>query len=593
MTAAICRRAVCVAVVVAGLAALAPAAGASTSPTLSLDQSAGKAAGSTTNLGLDLKFANTGADSPRNLTINLPPGLLANAAMNGGACLKARNVSGTACRVGTGTVTATPDVVLNVPLPVSVPVSFYLVPPPAPGDLAGLDVEGLGEQIGSTGAIKIRPSGDPGGVGVTLALALPDYLPASLFGRTVNTLQISLTEINSTFDGLRYPATCPSAPAPLSATVDSYGDPAVHTVSAPLTVTGCSALPYSPAFKVSATRDRADRQVKLVTTITQTASESPSRSVSLAFPAATLAPNLGSIKALCLNLASGTCHAVGSATAISPLYPKALTGSAYLTGSSSGLALTLVFPSPFPLTLTGSVDLVKNAATFTGLPDIPLTDLGVSLDGGPEGLFLSTCQTPAGTATATLSDQNGDKTVRAPGRFVVSGCQPGGSGGVNGGGGSPATGGGRSGSTAAGVTAGGATFSRGGFTGLRTGRPVLSFRLAVAKRAAPLDALTVELPRGLRFIGHHAGGKIRIAGVTVGGARIASLSISHGHLVIDLRRAVRRLTVRITSAALVESTALRNQVRARRLKRLPMTVVAHNRSGHRSTIGVEITNLGL
>jgi hypothetical protein len=504
-----------VAAVVAGAATLAPAAGASTTPTMTLNQSAGEAAGSTANLGLDLKFANTGTDSPRDLDINLPPGLLANASIDGGACLKTTNVSGTTCRVGTGTVTATADPIglLNVPVPVSVSVSFYLVPPPAPGDLAGLAVEGLGEQIGSTGGIRIRPSGDPGGVGVTLSLVLPDQLPLTLpLVGQVNAAQISLTEINSTFDGLRYPTTCPSTPATVTAAVDSYSDPAVHALAAPLRVTGCAALPFSPAFKVSATRDSADRQVKLVTTITQRAVEAPARSVSLAFPTATLAPNIASIRALCLDVSSGTCQTVGAASATSPLYPRPLTGQAYLTGSSSGLALTLVFPSPFPLTLTGSVDLVRNAATFTGLPDIPLTNLAVSLDGGVDGLFLATCQTPTGTATATLTDQNGDRTVRAPARFAVAGCPGIGGGGSAGGGGSPSSAGERNGSTTTGVTVGGATLSRGRFAGLRSGRPSLSFVLTAVRGGAKLDALTVELPSGLRFVSRHGGRRPAFAG---------------------------------------------------------------------------------
>ena len=578
--------AVAVAVAAAGLTALAPAAGASTTPTMTLNQSAGRTAGSTANLGLDLKFTNTGTDSPEHLTLNLPPGLLANASIDGGACLRTANVSGSACQVGTGSVTATADPIpplLNLPVPVSVSVSFYLVPPPAPGDLAGLAVEGLGEQIGSTGGIRVRPSGDPDGVGVTLALVLPDQLPLTLplVGK-VNAAQISLTEINSTFDALRYPATCPSKPAALTGAVDSYSDSTLHTVAATLTVTGCSGLSYAPAFRVSAVRDAGDRQVKLTTTVTQAATEAPSRSVSLAFPTATLAPNLASIKALCLNLASGTCHAVGSATATSPLYPAALTGQAYLTGSASGLALTLVFPSPFPLTLTGTVDLVNNAATFTGLPDIPLTNLAVTLDGGAQGLFLSTCQTPAGTATATLSDQNGDRTARVPARFTVAGC-PGGGGLTAGAGSLPsAVGGGPNGSTRQGVTLAGATFSRGRFAGLRSGHPSLSFRLSAPK----LRAVTVALPTGLRFLRRRTQGS-----VSVGGARIGSLSLARGRLVIDLRRAVNMVTVRIGPGALAETAGLRRRARSRRLKRLPLAVALRYGSGRRTTLHVEITDL--
>jgi hypothetical protein len=182
MRKAIHRWLVIVAAALACLAATAAAADASTGATLTLDQSAGKTAGSAANLGLNLKFTNSGTDSPQDLTINLPPGLLANASIDGGACLRTRDVSDGACRVGTGTVTATPDLVgiVNVPLPVSVPVNFYLVPPPASGDLAGLAVIGLGEQLGATGDIKIRPSGDPAGVGVTIGLVLPNQLPLTL-----------------------------------------------------------------------------------------------------------------------------------------------------------------------------------------------------------------------------------------------------------------------------------------------------------------------------------------------------------------------------------------------------------------------------
>jgi hypothetical protein len=457
------RRPLVVAIAALACLAAAPAAGASTRATLALEQSAGNTAGASADLGLDLKFTNSGTDSPRDLSIILPPGLLANASIDGGACLRSRNVSGTACKVGSGTVTATPDVVglLNVPLPVSVAVSFYLVPPPAAGDLAGLAVMGLGEQLGTTGAVRIRPSGDPAGVGVTIDLVLPNQLPLTLPGLPPLSLtQISLDEIKSTFNALRYPATCPRPAANLEVDLDSYGDSTTRSASAPLTVTGCGALPYSPAFKATAARDSGDRQVKLDTAITQAANQAPSRSIALTFPSATLAPNLGSVQALCLSPSSGTCRPVGAVTAKSPLYPTPLSGKAYLTGSSSGLSLTLLFPAPFPLTLTGAVNLLMNSATFTGLPDIPLTNLSVSLDGGPQGLFLTTCATPTGTATATLTDQNGDRTVSVRSAFTVAGCPSTGAASGPGGARTPSRGGGRGVGTA-GSALGGAGASLG------------------------------------------------------------------------------------------------------------------------------------
>ncbi len=538
---------------------------ASVAPTISLDQSAGRTAGSTANLGVDLKFAPSGSDSPDQMSLNLPPGLLANASTDGGACLVTADLNDSACEVGSGTVTA--YAYGTVPIPTN--VTFDLVPPPAAGDLAGLAVNSNGTQIGSTADIKVRPSGDPAGVGVTIQFVLPN----SLYG-----VPISIHEISSTFDGLRYPTTCPSTPQAVAVAVDSYGDPTVHTVSAPLAVTGCSSLSYSPSFAVTATRDSTDNRVRVVTDVTQAATEAPSRSVALALPYAQLRGNVAGLQRLCQNLSSGMCTPVGSVTAASPLYPRALTGQAYLTGTITGLTLTLVFPAPFPLTLVGSVNLVTNVTTFTGLPDIPLTRLQVTLDGGPQGLFLSLCHDPTGTASATLTSQNGDKTATVPANFTVAGCP-------SAGGASPPAGGG--------TAVGGTALTSASAAGLTGGHPSLSFQLRTAKGAAKLRALTIELPRGLSFISHRSGHGRIVKGVRLKGAAIKSLIMSHGHLVVTLTRAVSSLSVTLTNAALRESAALRAQAASHKLKRLPLRVIAQNTRGKHTTILAQVTHLGL
>jgi hypothetical protein len=551
------------------LAAVTPIAGAAITPKISLDQSAGTAAGSTANLGVDLTFSPSPAgttDSPDHMTLNLPPGLLANASIDGGSCLTTADLNDSACEVGSGVVTA--YAYGTVPIPTS--VTFDLVPPPSPGDLAGLAVNSNGTQVGSTADIRVRPSGDPNGVGVTIQFVLPNSLDG---------VPISIHEISSTFDGLRYPTTCPSTPQAFTVAADSYSDSTVKTVSAPLSVTGCSSVPYSPSFAVTATRDSADNKVKVVTNVTQSATEAPSRSVSLALPYAQLRPSVDGLQRLCQNLASGTCTPVGSVTAVSPLYPRALTGQAYLTGTITGLTLTLVFPSPFPLTLVGSVNLVSNTTNFTGLPDIPLTSLLVTLDGGPQGLFLTLCHDPTGTASATLTNQNGDKTVTAPGKFTIAGCpSAGGSGGGSGG----SSGG-----------AGGTALTGPSVAGLKAGHPSLSFRVKVAKGAPKLRALTVELPGGLSFITHRAGRGLTVKGVRVTGAAIKSLRVTHGHLVITLKRPASSLGITLTGAALRESAALRRKAAAHKLKRLALRIVAENTKGRRTAIRTQVTHLGL
>jgi hypothetical protein len=115
----------------------------------------------------------------------------------------------------------------------------------------------------------------------------------------------------------------------------------------------------------------------------------------------------------------------------------------------------------------------------------------------------------------------------------------------------------------------------------------------VAKGAAKLRALTIELPRGLSFISHRSGHGLSVNGVRLKGATIKSLAESHGHLVVTLKRAVSSLSVTLTSAALRESAALRAKAASRKLKRLPLRVIAQNTRGKRTTIVAQVTHLGL
>ena len=604
------------AAVVITAAVLAPAAMASVSGSQTLDQSGGTSAGGTHNLGLTLNFSDSGTDSPQHLTLKLPPGLLANTAVDGGQCLKSNQTPNSACQIGSGTVTVHPNITLTsvlglpIPVPASVPISvtFYLVPPPAGSDLAGIEVYSsqLSTQIGSTGPITVRPSGDPDGVGATVALTLPDTLPPSVLGPLASLVNgsvgISITTIQSTFDNLRYPATCP-AQEPFVSSFDSYQDSTVHTVSSALSVTNCSALSYNPQFSATATRDTSDDSVAVTTNITQGATEAPNRSVSLVFPTSVFAPDLRALKLLCLSSVS-SCTPVGTVTAVSPLYPTALTGQAYLTGTGSGLTLTLTFPSPFPLTLVGTVSLLTNTASFSGLPDIPLSQLKVALNGGDRGLFATGCNPPTGTATARLVDQNGDQSRSDASKFTVANC-PGvkaGSGGSGSGSGSAGPGG--SGSSASGSTwsanssgsrasVKGTSLTAKSIFGLAKGKPSLRFVVAVSRRYAKFTRLTVMLPSGLRVRSHRVHKRTVIRGVTLRGAKVRSLRLSHGHLQITLRRPERRVTVTIGSSGMRETRALRALAQTKKLKRLRLKVAVRDVKHHTRTLTVTLRDLHL
>ena len=592
------------AVLVATLA-LASAASAAITPTVTLNQSAGTAAGSTVNLGTDLKFApNPGSDSPKDLTLKLPAGLLANAAIDGGACL--RNAAGAqpvpACQVGSGTVTATGFVTVLgvpvlVPVPVSLPVSFDLVKPPKPSDLAGLElfvsVAGNAMPLGSPADIVVRPASDPGGVGVNIAFTnIPNTFP--LLGPVA--IPIAVDELNSTFNGLRLPASCPATPARVSVTGDSYGDATQKTASAPLHVTDCSALPFAPKFKVTAAKDAADSGVQLVSDVTQQPAQATSRTVALGLPAAVVSPNVAAVLnggILCTSPTLAGCKTIGSANATSPLYPATLTGRVFLTGSLAAPAITIVFPAPFSLTLGGTVDLATNTTTFHNVPDLPLTELKVTLAGGSNAAFSTTCATPSGTATATLTTQNGDRTVAVPSPFTVSGCGASAGGGRAGGGGAGGGGTTNPGNSTKPRASRRPQIESASFSGLLRGKPSLSFRLLAGKNAPRLSSFTIKLPRGLSFVGRRVHGRLRVTGVSVKGAKIKSLALRSGELTVTLRRPVSSLSVKLGAAALKESAGLEQRAKRHRLRSLKLTVVSTNVNHRRTTTTLQIRNLHL
>jgi hypothetical protein len=552
-------------------AVLAPAASAAISPTVALDQSAGTHAGSTVNLGMDVKFApNPTSDSPKDMTLSLPPGLLANASIDGGACLNS-STPNPACQVGTGTVTATPFV-LGLPGPmVGVKVTFDLVAPPKPADLAGLVIVATNPitqsnaQLGSPGEITVRPSG-------ALTIAFHN-IPNTYAILGPATVPIAVDEINSTFNGLRLPTRCPATPARFAVSADSYASTTQKPASAPLNVTGCSSLPFSPLLGVSAVKDSGDNGVQLTTDVTQGAGQATSGTVGLAFPAAVVAPNAVAVingGLLCADPTLASCKTIGSSNAKSPLYPKTLVGKVYLTGSLAAPAITVTFPAPFALTLNGAVSLATNTTTFTGVPDIPLSDLRVTLAGGPDAAFATTCATPSGDAIGSFKSQDGDLLANSTAPFSVSGCAGSGAGG-SGAGGSGGGGSGRPGGPSI-SPLGLPSLASATLSGLRRGRPTVSFKLIAGRGGSKLSSLTLVLPRGLSYRRHRVHRRLVLQGLAVRGAAVKSMSLRRGRLTILLRRPAATVLVKLSSRALHESSGLRAKARRHRVRFLKLAV---------------------
>jgi hypothetical protein len=161
-----------------------------------------------------------------------------------------------------------------------------------------------------------------------------------------------------------------------------------------------------------------------------------------------------------------------------------------------------------------------------------------------------------------LSQSGSQAVVSAP--FTVAGCpdSPGGSG--------------------PGSKAVRARIVSGALSGLASGHPVLRFKLTAGKNAK-LRSFTVKLPRGLSFVRHRVHGRLKLLGVALKGAKLKSLSLKHGALLVTLRAPVNTLSAKIGSRALKESSALRSAARHHKLKRLQLTVVLTNAAGKRTT----------
>lgn len=523
-----------------------PAASAAITPTLTLDQSAGTQAGSKVALGTDITFAPSSptTDSVKDLTEILPPGLLSSASLGNGVCLQTPPPSiglpATTCKIGSGQA----FVRVNDVLDTTQPLSLYLVAPPTPSDLAGIAIylNNTKAQLGSTGDVTVRPSGDPAGVGVDITFT---NIPQSVsFGGP--SVALSVKELKTTINRLRMPTSCPSPGANYTVTANSYSDDTLKTTSAPLQVTGCSALKINPTFTVTATRDTADPGVEVTTDLKQpdTADQATSRTVVLMLPPKVLGANVGAVLSgglLCTDPSFASCKTIGTVLTRSPLYPSALTGKAYLTGSLTAPAIALVFPPPFPITLSGAVDLATGSTTFQGVPDLPLTDLQVVLTGGPNSVFTPSCNPPSGTASATLTSQNGDQTATAQAPFTVSHCPP------PTGSGPPPTGSGGGPKPPPPPHAQAGAPRLKSLSLRRRGHDRFGLRvgLVAGSNAPGLTSVSIALPARLRFTGK-SGHRPRLRRlVSSGGAGVASVKVVHRRLLIVLRHPAENVNISV------------------------------------------------
>ena len=499
------RRALLAFIAAVALPFAAPAmASASITPSLALVPTS-ISAGATQSLGFDLGFAPTTGDSPNDVSVTLPVGLLPNATIDGGACLLSATPA-TGCEVGTGTATVAS---------VATPVSLWLVKAPGSSDLAGA---ALVEGTTASGTVLSTAAVDLTNLQIVLSFtSLPN---------------LGISELDLTLTNLRAPTSCPATPATVNVSADSALSTTVETTSAPLTVTGCSTLPFTPVLTATATKDAGDDNVLVTTDVTQTAGQAADKTLTLAVPAAVTPNATNAISAL------GSGATVGTATATSPLIPIPLSGKVTLTGSALAPNLTVTFPAPFSLVLEGAVNLNTNSVTFSDVPDVPLTSLGVTLTGGANGVYETACSPSSGTLAGSFTGQNGAAATSNV-ALAVTGCPT---------------------STGPGTTtAGKPTTSGTSLGGLVKSKPKFAFTAIEGKNAKPIKTITVSLPSGLSF---SSKAKSLKKGIIVKGAGKFTYKVSHGVLTITLSSPASMAQVTLESPAVSVSSKLAKSVKA-------------------------------
>jgi hypothetical protein len=373
------------------------------------------------NLTIDASFSSRDGDTPRNATVSLAPGLLANpsgipvcpaSAFQAGACPDDS-------RIGTGTITGTaPQFAFTLTLP----TDAYLVQPQGsePARI-GLIASFFDYPVATQSApvtIRTRPD-----VGLDIPLT---GLPNDVDGVPVKIDGLHLT-IFGAVDGhpfTRNPTSCSQATSSL--TVDSYGAPsATQTQQSSFTPTGCGNLPYSPTIAGTVAKDGSDNGVAITATITQQYDESDDRAIDLTLPRSA-SPRLSALSQACSNADLTTCPPIGTAQVKTPLLTHALTAPIVLVAHPGEIpTLAILIPQPIGLELDATPVLTGDAvrAIVMNIPDVPIESLALTLPGGQSSLFragVHLCRA-AQSFSAALTGWSG-ATANPVAAASVTGC---------------------------------------------------------------------------------------------------------------------------------------------------------------------------
>jgi hypothetical protein len=395
-------------------------------------------AGASPNLKVNINLANSWSDTADNLTLSFAQGLLANPQVP--ATCSVQQFSWDSCPssswIGNGTVTVSIPAFFGFTAPVG--ANVYLVTPTNSSSVAriGLIINVLGIPLES--ALAPVTVGRPPNPSLPSSLGL--NFNFSGLPNNWNGLGLQIDNINLTIFGsvngkafTRNPTTCSAATSAVYA--NSYQAQATYSSgTSAFTPTNCGSLTYSPSITASSTLDTGDSGASYTTSISQTATGATTQSVTVVTPPA-LSPNLAAAALGCSLTPLSSCPSIGTATATTPFLSQPLAGTVVLVAHGGALPTpAIVFTSPVPLTLNGTDSISLNppqtlTATFNGIPDIPLTNLTVTFNGGANGLFraLPTAICPTATnpnpqpTVASFTADNG-LTSQQTANTTIIGC---------------------------------------------------------------------------------------------------------------------------------------------------------------------------
>lgn len=468
----------------------------------------------------------------RGLKLSLPPGLLGKLPGVAQCPIAAARAAqcGEATRVGTVTADAGPG-----PAPLRVAGPVYLSEP----------IDG---SFGSL-AIVVPARVGPIDLGTTVTMARLVVRPADQ-GLDVDADEIplrqggvafSLRGLNLSIDRPGFtvaPTSC--APLPVSAVLTSdLGTPAPATAT--YQATGCDRLPFSPEMDVQLRGDRErmaeNGNPSLEVKVRQSDGQAGMKAVEVTLPEgiATDPEVLGQACPAAV-FAASQCPkeaVVGHARAVTPLLTNPMRGEViFVAQAAGGLPdLHVLLRGELAVNLVGKVSVARNGqliTRFEGIPDVPIREFDLRIDGGRRGLLVATedmCQRAPSLDAKILA--HSDATSDFTKRVGIPVCR---------------------------------SSQQVRVSSLRDGLPALRMRVVGGPRKVQTVRLT--LPRGLTFNAQRARSLIRLSasGLPRGAKQRAQVRVTSTGMEITLPGSgARTVNVLLRKGGLRATPALRRQ----------------------------------